>query len=265
MATNLLWMFALIPIAVLTGFLGYYLALNRRVMPLASKLAEAEERSKSAESVNLDLRKHFGEMQTVSAENMSLRIKLAIERVARTKESQCLIEVGKWKEIAIKEKTAREEYKTAQRLLLQTRVEAAENRARLEAEKEIRGRFKVETHYNRRVDGWAFKKYFLDVRYRLVFDNIPITPWILDSRQIDARIDEAELKVLAEAASSIIKTFIGNPLPEITKNVVRRISTVISDAVGDSHTNEASVKALDQPPAIDSGVQPADSKPAQPN
>lgn len=75
---------------------------------------------------------------------------------------------------------------------------------------------------------------------------MPITPWITTRRQVDRRLDKAELEAFVSAASAIAKTFLQVPaLPDVVKNVINALSGS-KEASSDKRTDSPMVE-LNQP------------------
>ena len=200
---------ALFAFTVLASFLGYYLGR------LAEKKASAVER------------KHFSETQALLIQNTDLTARLEFERAARDVEVRAATELNKWKDKAIENAAIRKQLDADYEILTDARVEAEVNRAKLEAEQAFKKRFSLDRRpplLSR--DGIVFKTYYLVLDERILFDGIPITPWITTHRQVDKQLDKVELEALAATTTAIAKTFLEGPagLSGVIKTVVGQLT-----------------------------------------
>jgi hypothetical protein len=216
---------ALFALTVLAFFIGYYLG------QLAEKKASAEER------------KHFSETQALLIQNTDLTVRLEFERAGRDADAKSATELSKWKAKAIEDAAIRKQRDADYEILTDVRVDAAVNRAKLEAEQAFKKRFSIDRRpplLSR--DGIVFKTYYMVLDERILFDGIPITPWITTHRQVDKQLDGAELETLAATTTAIAKAFLEGPaeLPGVIKIVVGLLT----------HGKEASANKSSGPPII---------------
>ncbi len=255
-----------VAITALAGFLGYYLAFRLRATPLLSDLAKAEERLRSVESAQIESQKHSAQMQTLATENTELKVRLEYERVGRATDAKTSAEIEKWRGKAREEEITRTERDANNQALMGARIEAAVNRAKLEAEWAFKKRFHIERKPPLlSIDGIVFKTYFAVFDERILFDGLPITPWITTRRQVDRRLDRAELEAFVAATSAIAKTFLQVPeLPDVIKKLLSGHSGS-KEASADKKTNSTMVE-LNQPAITiqtTNSVPPQEDSPAQ--
>jgi hypothetical protein len=101
--------------------------------------------------------------------------------------------------------------------LMEARIQAASEAAANRARQEVLASIHPEAKSYQREKSIVRKKYYAGVEERLLLGDLPITGWFRHEREVAERLNEKELKMVAEAMSIIIP--LASSLPSVLSSL----------------------------------------------